>query len=291
MTDARTTVVIATRDRAATLATTLRRLLTLRPKPPIIVLDNDSTDDTWDVLGRLARRHGDVRVFRLGRNLGAAARNLGVLAAQTPYVAFSDDDSWWAPGALTEAEAVFDKCPAVGLIAGQTVVEPLGTVDPTSQVMASSPLSDGDGLPGREVLGFLACTAIVRRSAFLDAGGFSRMLHLGAEEKLLAFDLAARGWRLRYVPEVRAHHEPADRDDADQAHRRALILRNDTLICVLRRPTGTAWRAGLSLAGSATRDPRAARAFAGLVRRLPAALRHRNRLPAEVEHNVRLLER
>jgi len=35
------------------------------------------------------------------------------------------------------------------------------------------------------VLGFLACTAIVRRSAFLDAGGFSRMLHLGAEEKLL----------------------------------------------------------------------------------------------------------
>jgi hypothetical protein len=34
------------------------------------------------------------------RTLG---RTLGVRAATTPYVAFSDDDSWWEPGALQSA--------------------------------------------------------------------------------------------------------------------------------------------------------------------------------------------
>ncbi|MDT7694569.1 MAG: hypothetical protein QOI75_3936, partial [Pseudonocardiales bacterium] len=46
MTGGRTTVVIATRNRSAELARTLRELRALRPAPPIIVLDNDSTDDT-----------------------------------------------------------------------------------------------------------------------------------------------------------------------------------------------------------------------------------------------------
>ncbi|GAA5113916.1 glycosyltransferase family 2 protein [Haloechinothrix salitolerans] len=287
----RTSVVIATRNRAATLAVTLRRLLELRPRPPIIIADNASTDTTGDVASALAERHDGVRVLRLAENLGAAARTLGVLAAPTPYVGFSDDDSWWASDALPRAEAVFDRCPNVGLIAARTVVEPRGEVDPTSRAMADSPLSTGDDLPGREVLGFLACGAIVRRAAYLDAGGFSRLLQLGAEEKLLAYDLAARGWRLRYVPEVRAHHEPAVRDDADHTRRKALVLRNDVLISVLRRSPSTALRSGLALAVSATRDVMAARALAGLVRKLPTALWQRRRLPRGVEANVRLLER
>lgn len=289
--EARTSVVIATRDRAATLAQTLWRLLELRPRPTIIVADNASTDATGDVVSAFADRHGGIRVLRLAENLGASARTLGVLAATTPYVAFSDDDSWWAADALPRAEAVFDRCHDVGLIAGTTMVEPRGDVDPTSRAMAESPLSTGDDLPGREVLGFLACSAIVRRAAYLDAGGFSHLLHLGAEEKLLAYDLAARGWRLRYVPEVTAHHEPAARDDVDHAHRAALVRRNDALVSVLRRPPGTALRSGLALAGAATHDVTAARAFAGLVRKLPSALWHRSRLPRDVEANVRLLER
>ena len=36
------------------------------------MLDNDSTADTWDMLGGLARRHSAMSAFRLGHNLGAA---------------------------------------------------------------------------------------------------------------------------------------------------------------------------------------------------------------------------
>src|SRR5690606_8110844 len=89
---ARTTVVIATRNRAPELARTLAELRALRPRPDIVVLDNASEDDTTAVAGAFA----GVTVVRLPRNLGAAARNLGVELARTPYIAFSDDDSWWA---------------------------------------------------------------------------------------------------------------------------------------------------------------------------------------------------
>lgn len=34
-------------------------------------------------------------ITRRGRNHGAVARNVGVELARTPYVALSDDDSWW----------------------------------------------------------------------------------------------------------------------------------------------------------------------------------------------------
>ena len=44
-------------------------------------------------------------------------------------------------------------------------------------------------LPGRSVLGFLACGAVVRRSAFVQAGGFDPVVHFGGEEERLALDL------------------------------------------------------------------------------------------------------
>src|SRR5215218_1414627 len=98
------TVVVATRNRAARLAGVLERLGGLPERPPVVVVDNGSDDDTVDVAGRFP----GVRVLRLPRNHGAAARNYGVAAAKTPYVAFADDDSWWAPGSLARAGELFE---------------------------------------------------------------------------------------------------------------------------------------------------------------------------------------
>ncbi|HEX2145454.1 MAG TPA: glycosyltransferase family A protein, partial [Glycomyces sp.] len=100
MSDSRTTVVIATRNRGAELEKTIVDLCGLDPAPPVIVLDNASTDDTADRLRALAERYPQVGGFRLYANRGTAARNLGAVAARTPYVAFCDDDSTWEPGAL-----------------------------------------------------------------------------------------------------------------------------------------------------------------------------------------------
>src|SRR4051812_28359353 len=107
------TVVIATRNRADALCRTLQRLTALPDRPAaVVVVDNASDDGTAAVV---ADRFPSVRVLRRPRNEGAVARNHGVAAAPTPYVAFSDDDSWWAPGALSRAQTVLQHHPRLAL--------------------------------------------------------------------------------------------------------------------------------------------------------------------------------
>ncbi|MEU3622860.1 glycosyl transferase [Amycolatopsis coloradensis] len=281
----RTTVVIATRDRAVELERTLTELASLRPSPPVLVIDNDSSDDT----ATRASRFDGVRVVSLPRNIGAAARNLGVALARTPYVAFSDDDSWWADDALAEAERILDTHGDVGLVAAKTLVGEEEREDPVVRLMAESPLGSPDGLPGPVVLGFLACSAIVRRKAYLQAAGFSPLLHFGAEEKLLSYDLAALGWRLCYAERVRAHHHPS-RARPSSGWRKRAELRNNLLITVMRRPVRQCLADVFRAVKRIPREPRVVGAIAGTVRRLPRALAERRPLPAGVEHQIRVLE-
>ena len=75
--------------------------------------------------------------------------------------------SWWAAGSLDRAAALFDRHADLGLLAGRVVVEPQGRDDPFCALLAASPL-EGAG-PGVPILGFMACAAVVRRDAFLEA--------------------------------------------------------------------------------------------------------------------------
>ncbi|MFZ0188980.1 MAG: glycosyltransferase [Streptosporangiaceae bacterium] len=224
---ARVTVVIATRNRREELLRTLGRLTALPEQPPVIMVDNGSADGSAEAA---ARRFPRVEVVALARNAGAAARNAGVRRARTPYVAFSDDDSWWQPGALRRAAAALDADPRLGLVAARTLVGPGCEPDPVNQAMAASPLREGGGAA---VLGFLACACVVRKAAFVGVGGFSELLFFVGEERLLAYDLAAAGWGRRYRPEVVACHHPSPLRP-DPGRRRRAELRNAVLIAWLR---------------------------------------------------------
>jgi len=222
----------------------------------------------------------------LPRNTGAAARNAGVVLAATPYVAFSDDDSWWEPGALARAAAALDADARLGLIAARTLVGPAREPDPVNALMAASPLrDDGDTA---EVLGFLACACVLRREAFLRAGGFSPLLFFAGEERLLSYDLAAAGWARRYLPDVVAVHQPSAVRPAAPLRRQA-ERRNLLLTAWLRRPARVALAETLRLARDATRDPGDRAALVAASRQLAVALRSRRRLPPEVERKVRVL--
>src|SRR5690242_12729626 len=96
--DAPVGVVVVTRDRRETLLHTLERLRALPGPPPVVVVDNGSSDGTAEAVRE--RFGGAVGVVEAGRNLAAAARTVGARVLDTPLVAFADDDSWWAPGAL-----------------------------------------------------------------------------------------------------------------------------------------------------------------------------------------------
>jgi GT2 family glycosyltransferase len=284
--DDRVSVVIATRDRPAELARTLDLLAALRPCPPVIVVDNASAA----VPGRVRDHPAVAELIALDRNLGAAARTVGARRATTRFVAFSDDDSWWAPGALRVAGDALDRHPRLGLVAARTLVGPRRRPDPLNEAMAASPLPATDHLPGRPVLGCLACASVVRRDAFLGVGGFRELFQVGGEETLLCYDLAAAGWGVRYLPEVVAHHHPSS-TRPPAPHRRALQRRNRVLTGWMRRPLAVAGGETWRLVRDAVRDPVARAALAGLLRRLPAALADRRPLPPGLERDVRALER
>ncbi|PZS40910.1 MAG: hypothetical protein DLM62_00310 [Pseudonocardiales bacterium] len=174
-------------------------------------------------------------------------------------------------------------------MAARTVVGAAERSDPVNPLMAASPLPRQPGAPGPSVLGFLACSAVLRRRAFCEVGGFSRLLFFVGEERLLCYDLAAAGWERAYLHDVVAHHHPsAHRPDPER--RRVAELRNALLTAVLRRPRRVAVAAAVALARDSVRDATVRGALREAVVRLPAALRQRAALPTAVEEQVRMLE-
>lgn len=271
------TVIVASRNRRDQL---LRYLP--RHEAPVILVDNASEDGTADAVTE-AMPH--VHVVRADTNMGAAARNVGAELAATPYVAFADDDSYWEAGSLGKATTLLDVHPHVALLTAQVLVGTDGRVDPISTAMEAAPLGTPPDLPGPAVLGFLACAAVVRRDAFLAAGGFNPTLHVYGEEALLAMDLAAAGWGLAYVPALTVRHLPLPAGREPESRRRRQT-RNDLLTAGLRRPVPVA----AAMARSAWRSGGADRAgLADAARLLPWVLRHRRPLPAHVEASVRML--
>jgi GT2 family glycosyltransferase len=280
---ASTTVVIATLDRRESLLHTLDRLRELPEQPPVVVVDNGSADGS---AAAVRRRHPAVTVIEAGRNLGPAARTVGARCATTPFVAFSDDDAWWAPGALGRAAALLRTHPRLGLIAARILVEPGGRLDPTCRLMERSPLPP-DGVVGcPQVLGFVACGALVRRAAFLAVGGFRPWFGVGGEETLLAIDLRAAGWTLIHAPDVVAHHAPGN---GGRGARGRAERRNALWTAWLRRPLPRA----LAITAGTLRDSGvdAPATLAAAARGLPWIVRERRVVPPDTETALRAVER
>lgn len=264
------TVVVATRNRRDELLRTLGR-----HEVPVIVVDNGSTDGTQEAVSALP----NVTLVELDRNQGAYARTVGAQRARTQYVAFADDDSWWATGALERAAEIMRDHPRLAVLAAQVRVMPRDELDPLCKLMADSPLGNAPDLPGPSVIGFMACAAVVHRGAFLAVGGFDDIVRFPGEEERVALDLVAAGLGLAYVDDVVAYHEPSPRRHSADA-RRAAVTRSRLLTAVMRRP----WPVVGQQLVAALRSGGPGRTGVGsAVPQLWPALRHRSVVPSDLE--------
>ena len=271
------TVVVVSRNRRADLLATLPR-----HEAPVVLVDNASTDGTVEAV---RAGHPEVTVLALDRNHGAHGRTLGVARAGTPFVAFADDDSWWAPGDLAQAVGILRAHPRLAVLNARILVGPEERLDPVCREMADSPLGTPPDLPGPSLLGFVACGAVVRTDAFQAVGGFDPVVRFPGEEERVALDLAAAGWGLAYVEAVTVHHHPSPQRHSP-VRRQVAIWRSTVLTAVMR--------AHLSdLAGVLTGAVRAGRpGLEGLARAvpdLPAALLRRRPIPSELRADLRRL--
>lgn len=282
----RVTVIVLTHQRCAELRRTLEHLQQLPERPPLIVVDNASTDGSSDMVKRV---YPACTVLRSASNLGAAARNLGARYARTPYIAFSDDDTWWEPGALTEAVQLLDRHPHVGALTARVLVGASRREDPACQSMQHSPLPAPVSQPGPSVLGLLAGAAVFRRAAFLQAGGYHPRLFIGGEEALLTLDLAAAGWTLMYAPQLTVCHYPSVRRDTTR--RRALLARNALWTAWLRLPCTAALRETVRLTPRVWREAGGLRGYCEALAGWRWIRRERRVVPPHVVRMWRTVER
>jgi GT2 family glycosyltransferase len=271
------TVVVVSRNRRDELLATIPR-----HEAPVVLVDNASTDGSAEAV-RAA--HPEVTVLALDRNLGAQGRTLGVARAGTPFVAFADDDSWWAPGNLARAVDIMRAHPRLALLNARILVGPEERLDPVCTEMAQSPLPTPAGAAGPALLGFVACAALVRTEAFQEVGGFDAVVRFPGEEERVALDLAAAGWELAYVDEVTVHHHPSPVRQAP-GRRQVAIWRSRLLTALMRLPATDVAK----LLGNAARAGRPG--IEGALRGLPdvpAALRQRRPVPPHLREDLRTL--
>ncbi len=97
------TVIICTRNRAEELPDGVALVLAAGAGD-VVIVDNDSSDDTADVAAELARRSGGrVRVVAEPRGGLCHARNAGAAAARHDLLLYVDDDARVVPGWLHHA--------------------------------------------------------------------------------------------------------------------------------------------------------------------------------------------
>jgi GT2 family glycosyltransferase len=280
--DPRVSVVVLTHDRPRELAHVLGRLCALPEQPAVIVVDNASRPG---VVAQVLAQFPQVDAVRCASNRGAAGRNAGVARTRTPYVAFCDDDTWWAPGALRRAADLLDAHRGVAALSARVLVGDAARDDPTCRAMARSPLPRGN-LPGPALIGFMAGACVMRTAAFRAVGGYEQRLFLGAEEWLMALDFAARGWQMMYAHDVVTHHHPSP-NGRDTVARRIAVARNKVWIACMRLPLRSALVESARALHDVAHAGLLSRALHETARGLPWALQRRSVVPKAVATLVR----
>jgi glycosyltransferase involved in cell wall biosynthesis len=170
--------VIPTHNRrhevSAAIASALRQTRSLHE---IVVVDDGSSDGTWEDLRRLASgaRAPRIVVHRQGNAGPAAARNAGVRLATADFIAFLDSDDTWHEDKTARQLAVFAARPELALV---------GCVDQDMKVFRGQRLVP-IGIE-RELFRnyFLTPGVMLRREVFAAVGGFAEDMRRGEDLEL-----------------------------------------------------------------------------------------------------------
>jgi mycofactocin glycosyltransferase len=194
------TVIVAVRDRPGE----LDRCLAATAPVPALVVDDGSRDA--GAIGVVCRRHGAVLLRHEIARGPAAARNTGLCAVRTEFVAFLDSDCVPAPGWLAVLCGVLSDA-SVGAAAPR--IRPLsGARGALARFAADrSPLDLGPYpavvAPGGRVAYVPTAALLARRAALGD--GFDPELRYG-EDVDLVWRIHDRGWGVRYEPAATVGH-------------------------------------------------------------------------------------
>jgi glycosyltransferase involved in cell wall biosynthesis len=166
----------------------------------LIVVDDGSTDDTLEVLGRISDRR--LKLVSDTNHGPAHARNQGCRATSaTRYVAFLDADDWWDRDKLLKQTIYLDANPEL-VAAGcfMRYVSSSGKVlGETGQVLKSADLSR---VAAGELFPFPMSSLMVQRPVLEQAGLFDETFRYPGSEDLEFVSRLAQQGPIQCLPEV-----------------------------------------------------------------------------------------
>jgi GT2 family glycosyltransferase len=229
------------------LARTLACLRALAAHPPlapveVVVVDDASTDDTAEVLPRIA----GLRYHRRAANGGfIAACNEGAGLARGEYLVFLNNDTVPQPGWLDALLATFDAEPDAGLVGAQ-LLYPDGRLQEAGGVV----FRDGSawnygrfGSPSDPRYAYLrdadyasGAAIAIPRQLFAAVGGFDASYAPAYyEDTDLAFAVRAASRRVLYQPAARVVHDEGATSGTDTASGPKAAQRRNQAVFAQRR--------------------------------------------------------
>jgi glycosyltransferase involved in cell wall biosynthesis len=214
-------LVICTRNRAAQLAQTLKRLSVLRSELEweLIIVDNESKDKTSAVVEEFAATfdHPVRMIKQEGRGV-SVAKNAGWQSARAGIVVCIDDDCYPEADYLDAIYECFAKDPKLGFVGGRILL-----YDPTDRRITIQESLDPMFFPAGSFIraGVVQGANIgYRRQAISAAGGFDPWFGAGAfysgDELELMARISAAGWNGAYDPKPVVYHHHGRKTAEDE---------------------------------------------------------------------------
>jgi GT2 family glycosyltransferase len=201
------------------------------PRYQLVAVDNASTDGAAEGLDELT----GATVLHNATNVGfGPAANQAALHARARHLVLLNSDALVHPGWLEALVEVADADPTVAAVGGR-LLNLDGTLQEAGAIVwrdgSVTNYGDGDDAARpeytfrRDVDHISAALLLIRRSAFVDAGGFDPVYAPAYLEDVdLCFSLHARGFRTVYEPAATATHVRWASGDRSQTER--LLARN-----------------------------------------------------------------
>ncbi len=178
----------------------------------ILVVDNGSTDGTYEFLENRKRGIRNLRVSRQYKRGPAAARNMGIKNAKGEIIFFTDDDVIVPRNWIKALLVVFSKHKDVAAAGGY--------IEASDEVLRSNILAKYESymsrttysrphsqyIGGFETPGISTCNAAYRKSVLDEAGGFDENFPVPAgEDSDLKLRVSLMGYKFVFVP-IKATH-------------------------------------------------------------------------------------